>query len=115
MQLNRLWRINEMVWIIITGIIAIIIFLIAVFRGNSDRRGIRHNIDSARKISTGLGTIGDSQNRVKKRLGELRENNNSARRRTEDISKHNKSAKTGIRSAIDILKNAKKRSDNQGS
>lgn len=101
-----------MVYIIITGSIAILIFLIAVFRGNSDRSGIRNDIKRARKISTGLGTIGDSQDRIKAGLEELRENSKSARERTEDIGRHNKTAKTGIKSAIEILKRAKKRTDN---
>ena len=105
-----------MEWIIfICSVIAILIFLIALLRRNSDGRGVRNDIDSARKINTGLGSIRDSQQRVKTGLGKLRENNKSARERTEDIGRHNKSAKTGIRSAIDILKNAKKRSDDKRS
>ena len=104
-----------MVWIIITAIIAILIFGIAVFRRNINRSGVRHDIGRARKISTGLGSIGDSQNRVKEGLKKLGENNKDAQGRTDDIGRHNKSAKIGIRSAIDILKNAKKRSDNKGS
>lgn len=105
-----------MEWIIfICSALAILIFGIVIFRGNSDRRGIRNDIDSARRISTGLGTIGDSNQRTKAGLEELGEVNKSAQGRTDNISKHNKSAKTGIKSAIEILKRAKNRSNDTGS
>ena len=101
-----------MEWIIITGILAIIIFGIAIFRGNSDRRGVRDNLEHARTINTGLGSIGESQDRVEEGLDKLGENNSDAQRRADDIGRHNQSAKSGIRSAIDILKNAKNRKPN---
>ena len=101
--------------IILSSIIAVLIFGVSIFRRDSNRSGIRNDIDSARKINTGLGRIGESQDRVKEGLEKLGENNSDAQRRTEDIGKHNKSATTRVQSAIEILKRAKKRTDNSGS
>ncbi len=102
-------RANEMGWFIVLGIIAIIIFAIAIFRRNTDRSGIRDNIERAERIRKGIDQAGKSNSRIESGLEELGKVNKSAQGRVEDISKHNKAAKTGIRSAIDILKNAKKR------
>ena len=104
-----------MEWIIITGVIVIGIFVFTVFRSGSNGRRMDDDIDRARKISTGLGTIGDSQDRVEEELDKLEKNNSDAQGRADDIGQHNKYAKTGILSAIDILKRAKDRSNNSGS
>lgn len=101
-----------MVYLIFIAVIAVLIFGVSVFRGDINGRRIQNDIDRARRISTGLGTIGDSQDRVKAGLDKLGEVNKSAQTRTDDIGKHNKSAKNRILSAIDILKRAKKRTDN---
>ena len=96
-------------WFIVLGIIAVIIFAIAFLRGRSDRPGIRDNIERAGRIGKGIDQAGESNSRIESGLEELGEVNKSAQGWVENISKHNKAAKTGIRSAIDILKNAKKR------
>ncbi|MCK5613577.1 hypothetical protein KAR91_67530 [Candidatus Pacearchaeota archaeon] len=99
-------------WIIITGIIAILIFLIAVFRCNSNRSRIRNNIKRAGKIRDGIDRAGQSNNQTAEHLETLGNDNQDAQRRTEDIKRNNQSAKDGIKFAKDILKRAKKRSDN---
>lgn len=101
-----------MEWIIITGIIAVLIFAIAVFRGDIKGRRIQHDIDRARRISTGLGKIGESNQRTEEGLDKLGDVNKLSQKRTDDIGRHNKSAKDRIRSVIDILKNAKNRKPN---
>ena len=104
-----------MVWIIITGSIAILIFLITVFRRDSNRRRIQHDIDRTGKIRVSFDRLRESNQRTAEHLETLRKDNKDAQRRTDNISRNNQTAKTGIRSTIDILKNAKKRSNNQGS
>ena len=101
-----------MEWIIITSVLAIIIFGIAIFRGSADRSGVRDNLEHARTINSGLGSLRESQDRVEDGLDRLGKNNSDAQGRADDIGRHNQSAKSGIRSAIDILKNAKNRKPN---
>ena len=103
---------GNITWLIIIGLIAIIIFIAAIRGGGSNRRRISDDIDRAGRINTGLGNLGESQQRTEEGLDELGKNNSDAQRRSDDISKHNKSTKNGIRSAIDILKNAKNRTNN---
>ena len=106
---------GNITWLIIIALLAVIIFIAAIRGSGSNRRRISDDIDRAGRINTGLGKLGDSERRTKEGLEELEKNNSDAQRRSDDISKHNKSSKNGIRSAIDILKNAKNRTNNKGS
>ena len=89
------------------GIAIIAVTVLAVIlRCNSDRSGIQSDIDRAGRIEDGVRELGESEQRIKEHL-------NDAEGRSDDISKHNKTAKTGIQSAIDILKAAKERTDSK--
>ena len=49
---------------------------------------------------------------IRENAGSAREENNTAREITEDIRSDNKSARTGIQSALEILRAAKDKADN---
>ena len=111
----RMGQVNEMawyIWLIILGVLAVLIFIIAIRRDNSNRSGIQDNINRVRKIRDGIDKAGESNNQTSEHLETLGNNNRDAQGRTEDIKRNNQSAKSGIRSAIEILKRAKKRSEN---
>lgn len=91
-----------MEWIIITGIIGILILGVTIFRGNLDRRGIRAGDDSLKQLGKGI----DKAGKTNKKLGN---GIDKAHGITELIDSHNLSATNGIRTAKDILENAKRR------
>ena len=97
-----------MAWFITLGVIAIIIFCIVVFGRNSERSGIRDDSARVTRIRTSTGRLRRSNNRTAKGIKRAKE-------RADNISANNKTAKSGIRTALDILKKAKKRSDDKGS
>ncbi len=94
-----------MAYIIIFGVLAVIIFIIAIRRRNSDRSRIRD-------ITGNIDSIGDGIDRADGVNQEIADGIDRAEETTEIIRRHNKSAKDGIKSVKRILERAKKRSDN---
>jgi hypothetical protein len=98
-------------WVIIAGIIAIAIFIINVFRSRSDGIGVSDNNDSPQKFRRRIESLRDTNIEIGNGLEKLGDNNQSAQTTTADIKRHNQSAKSGIRTAIEIMEDAKNRSD----
>ncbi|MCK5601407.1 hypothetical protein KAR91_06055, partial [Candidatus Pacearchaeota archaeon] len=58
-------------WFIVLGVIAIIVFAIAIFRRNPDRSGARDNTKRVEKIGNGVDKAGESNNRTAEHLETL--------------------------------------------
>jgi len=87
-------------WFIATGILAFIVFAIAVSGRDSNRRGTQDNIDRAKKIKDGTDRAGGINTEIGNGIDRAKEI-------TDDISGNNKDASDGIDAAIDILEKAK--------
>lgn len=98
--------------IIILCIIIGILILYLFFRGSSNRSRVSDDRDSVDNIGDGIKAARESNSRTKSELDKLSINTKSAIKRTADIKQNNDNARTGVRTALDILKQAKDRDNN---
>ncbi|MCK5613993.1 hypothetical protein KAR91_69665 [Candidatus Pacearchaeota archaeon] len=93
------------------AIVAVTILAI-ILRSRPDGSGVAGDIDRAGRIGDSVDELAAGSDRTREGLEELQQNNNDALGRADNIRQNNRKAATGVRSAIEILKAAKERTDN---
>ena len=95
--------------IIILCAVIILVIIYLFFRGSSNRSRVQSDREIVDGIRDSVEKSRNSINRTKSDLDKLSINSESAIKRTDDIKQNNDNARTGIKSALEILREAKNR------
>ena len=91
--------------------ISVILAVILLFRGNSNRSRISRDKESIDRFRTGVDEGNESNKRTEERLDQLRKDYNSIGDRAENSGENIQEARRGIKKAIGILERAEKRNN----